>query len=140
MRLKVIGSSMTIAMICVAATPLAASPFVREIDAYCVSRDGVRQGVAASQDGATNAYVQHPGQPPELTRSVHSRRTVSHWHAQLDAAGFKDMEGPELDAPYCAIQSVQAGQVHIVQWRDREAPPAALVDLFATMLDAKPSP
>jgi hypothetical protein len=40
MRLKVIGSSMTIAMICVAASPSAASPFVREFDAYCVSRDG----------------------------------------------------------------------------------------------------
>lgn len=140
MRLEVIGSFMTVATICLSSSPSPASPFVRELDAYCVSRDGARQGVAASQDGATNSYVQHPGRPLELTRSVHSRRTVSHWHAQLDAAGFDDMDGPELDAPYCAIQRVQKGQSHVLQWRESEAPPAALADLFAAMLGTGAQP
>jgi len=110
--------------------------FVRELEAYCVSGDGTREGVAASQDGATNSYVQRPGETVEIMQSAHNRRVVSLWHARLDAAGFDTMEGRELDAPYCAIERVQAGQMHGVQWREGEAP-AALAEIFATMLGSQ---
>jgi len=118
-------------------SPAAAdSQFVRELDAYCVSSDGTREGVVASQDGATNFYVQRPSGTLEIVRSLHNRRAVSHWHARLDAAGFAVMEWQELDAPYCAIERLQAGRLHRVQWREDEGP-TALDEIFASMLGAQ---
>lgn len=134
MRLDMIGTYIIIGITGLTVSASAAdSPFVRELDAYCVSADGVRRGVAASQDGATNSYVQHPSQEPLITRSVHSRRTVSRWHTALNAAGFDTLAGTEAEAPYCAIERIQYGQSHDVQWRDGETP-AALVDVFGSML------
>lgn len=115
---------------------VADSQFVRELDAYCVSSDGTREGVAASQDGATNFYVQRPTGTLQIVRSSHNRRAVSHWHARLDAAGFAAMEWRDLDAPYCAIERLQAGRLHRVQWRE-DGEPAALGEIFASMLGAQ---
>ncbi len=139
MRLSLIGACYIFGFACLAVSPSAAdSHLVRELDAYCVSVEGTRKGVAASQDGATNFYVQRPGELLKITLSIHSRRTVSLWHAELDAAGFDDMEERDLNAPYCAIERVSAGQMHGVQWREGETP-AALIDVFAAMLAAEPN-
>ncbi|WP_343315441.1 hypothetical protein AAIB41_11550 [Brucella sp. BE17] len=107
--------------------------YVRELDAYCVTADGIRSGVAASQDGATNFYVQRLGAEMEFTRSVHSRHTVSQWHAMLDRVGFNEMLSADIAAPYCGIERTEHGRVHKVIWA-KGAVPEPLSDVFASML------
>lgn len=134
MRHSLIGACLATCITAVSASEAAAhSQFVRELDVYCVSGDGTREGVAASQDGATSYYVQRSGETPEILKSVHSRRTVSLWHAALDAAGFNAMEGPKLDAPHCAIERAQSGQVHYVRWREGEIP-QSLAEVFVAII------
>lgn len=112
---------------------LADGPFVRELDAYCVTTDGTRSGVAASQDGATNGYIWQPGSDIKITRGVHNRRTVSEWHKTLDQAGFNTLSGSDVSAPYCAIERVEQGKSHTVRWAEDSAP-EPLEAVFAAML------
>lgn len=105
----------------------AQSRFERELDAYCVATDGTRRDVAASQDGATNSYTRYLGEECVIARSVHSRRTVSRWHAQLDAADFDTLAGTEMKAPYCAnfvnraVARCQAFEAHSFTWMTLKA-------------------
>lgn len=111
---------------------------VRELDAYCVAAEGTRFGVAASQDGATNSYVWPRGSDIEITRSVHSRRTVSLWHAELDLAGFDRLASRDIPPPYCAIERQEQGQLHLVRWPKGQTPPS-IAAVFAAMLADNPA-
>jgi hypothetical protein len=110
---------------------------VRELDAYCVSADGTRSGVAASQDGATNTYVWPHGADIKIIRSTHSRRTVSAWHAELDQTGFERLTSLDIPPPYCAIGREQEGQLHVVRWPEGQTPPS-FAAVFAAMLAGSP--
>jgi hypothetical protein len=52
----------------------------------------------------------------EIILGVHSRRTVSHWHAELDLTGFYRLASVDIPAPYCAIEREGQGQLHVVRW------------------------
>lgn len=107
--------------------------FVRELDAYCVSKAGVRTGVAASQDGATLAYVQSPDQPAVMVRTIHSRSRVSGWHDSLDLAEFEAMRTSPNAKPYCAIERSDSGGTHIVSWPEGQTP-VSLAPTFDAMM------
>jgi hypothetical protein len=111
---------------------------VRELDVYCVAAEGARFGVAASQDGATNSYVWPRGSDIEITRSVHSRRTVSLWHAELDLAGFDRLASRDIPPPYCAIEREEQGRLHVVRWPKGQTPPS-IAAVFAAMLADNPA-
>lgn len=117
---------------------LSCPSYAGELDAYCVAAEGTRFGVAASQDGATNSYVWPRGSDIEITRSVHSRRTVSLWHAELDLAGFDRLASRDIPPPYCAIERQEQGQLHLVRWPKGQAPPS-IAAVFAAMLADNPS-
>ncbi|GEM_PF-2319211 len=110
---------------------------VRELDAYCVGAEGTRIGVAASQDGATNNYVWPLGSDMKIIRSVHSRRTVSLWHAELDLAGFDRLASRDISPPYCAIERSEKGQFHVVRWPEGQTPPS-IAAVFAAIHLAGP--
>ncbi|MHA6732113.1 hypothetical protein [Devosia sp. A369] len=114
---------------------LAQDHSARELGIYCQAADGTRQGIAASQDGATLVYTHHPDAREELLRFVHSRRTVALWHAQLDAVGFDAMASLEPDADFCAISRTRAGDTHQVAWPRDAAPPAPIAALFEAIMN-----
>jgi hypothetical protein len=107
--------------------------FVRELEVFCVSETGVRTGVAASQDGATLAYVQSNGQPERMVRTVHNRSMVSSWHRSLDQAGFDDTPTSDSAAPYCGIDRTSVLASHSVRWPMHE-PPRHLQPIFAAIM------
>lgn len=107
---------------------------IRELSAYCISADGLRTGVDASQDGATLAYVEALDGTWTMVRTVHSRRKVSLWHVALDAAGFDAMEMPGSAGPHCAIERLRYGKTHAVSWPEGETP-SALLDVFGAIME-----
>ncbi|VDS03535.1 hypothetical protein DEVEQU_00658 [Devosia equisanguinis] len=136
-RNKLATPRVMIALLGAIAMPaFADEPFARELDAYCVTADGTRTGVAASQDGATNIYVWQPRAEPIIIRSVHSRRTVSQWHRLLDEAKLDAMPTSEVPAPYCAIERTERGRLHSVRW-ELGAGPQSLAPIFGAIPAAK---
>nr|WP_314262460.1 hypothetical protein [uncultured Devosia sp.] len=112
---------------------LASESTVRELDAYCITAEGTRMGVAASQDGATNTYVWPHGADMEITRSAHNRMIVSLWHRELDLIGFDSLTSHAIPPPHCAIAREEQGQYHVVRWPEGQTPPS-LAAVFAAML------
>lgn len=110
------------------------SRHIRELNVYCISADGLRTGVDASQDGATLAYVEALDGTRKMVRTLHSRQKVSLWHVALDAAGFDAMEVPEAAGPHCGIERLRHGKTHTVHWPKGETP-SALLDVFGSIME-----